>query len=58
MRMDDDSGVAIAEAIALDQSGRRAEVPPVYAGTFALVTSKDPRQRIEQLKRRAYRYSQ
>lgn len=58
MRMNDDNGVAMAEAISLDLQGRGHEVPQVYSGDFALVTSRDDPQRIETLKRKAFRYSQ
>jgi len=58
MRMNDDSGVAIAEAIALDLRGRGDEVPLVFSGSFALVSSNDAPERIDELKRRAFRYSQ
>lgn len=58
MRMNDDNGVAIAEAISLDVQGRGDEVPLVFSGPFALVSSGDAPERIEELKRRAFRYSQ
>nr|WP_245153052.1 substrate-binding domain-containing protein [Stappia taiwanensis] len=58
MRMNDDNGVAMAEAISLDLQGRGHEVPQVYSGDFALITSRDDPQRIETLKRKAFRYSQ
>lgn len=58
MRINDDNGVAAAEAISLDIQGRADEVPLVFAGSFALVSSDDAPQRIEELKRRAFRYSQ
>lgn len=58
MRMNDDNGVAMAEAIALDQAGREDEVPVVYSGAFELVTSEDSTHRIDDLKARAFRYSQ
>ena len=57
MRMNDDNGVAMAEAIALDQAGRGAEVPVVYSGAFVLVTSNDSQQRVATLKAKAFRYS-
>lgn len=57
MRMNDDNGIAMAEAIALDQNGRSDEVPLVYSGSFELVVSSDPVERIEALKKRAFRYS-
>ena len=58
MRINDDNGVAMAEAISLDRQDRTEEVPLVFSGSFALVSSDDSTQRIEELKRRAFRYSQ
>jgi len=55
MRMNDDTGIAMAEAIKWDLEGRR--VPHVYSGDFELVTKKDSPARIEKLKQRAFRYS-
>ncbi|WP_417768659.1 autoinducer 2-binding periplasmic protein LuxP [Stappia sp.] len=57
MRMNDDNGVAIAEAIALDLQGRSSDVPLVYSGAFELVPADTDRARMEALKRRAFRYS-
>lgn len=57
MRMNDDNGVAIAEAISLDLQGRGNDVPLVYSGAFELVPADHDRARIEALKRRAFRYS-
>lgn len=57
MRMNDDNGVAMAEAIALDLQGRSGDVPLVFSGAFELVTAEHDRSRIEALKRRAFRYS-
>jgi len=58
MRMNDDNGVAMAEAIALDLAGRGDEVPQVYSGDFALVTPDLAPEQLAALKRRAFRYSQ
>ncbi|KLN63706.1 autoinducer 2-binding periplasmic protein LuxP [Vibrio sp. VPAP30] len=55
MRMNDDTGIAMAEAIKWDLEDRR--VPHVYSGDFELVTKKDSPARIEKLKQRAFRYS-
>lgn len=57
MRMNDDNGVAMAEAIALDMAGRESDIPIVYSGEFQLVTSNDTAERIGELKARAFRYS-
>lgn len=55
MRMNDDTGVAMAEAIKWDIEGR--DVPHVYSGDFELVTLNDSQAKIEKLKQRAFRYS-
>jgi autoinducer 2-binding protein LuxP len=55
MRMNDDTGIAMAEAIKWDIEGR--EVPHVYSGDFELVTSEDSASKLEKLKQRAFRYS-
>ncbi|MGF1908497.1 autoinducer 2-binding periplasmic protein LuxP [Vibrio kasasachensis] len=55
MRMNDDTGVAMAEAIKWDLEGK--SVPTVYSGDFELVTSNDSKESIERFKRRAFRYS-
>ncbi len=57
MRMNDDNGVAMADAIRLDQSGRRDEVPLVYSGEFHLLTKYTSDQLISALEQRAFRYS-
>lgn len=55
MRMNDDTGVAMAEAIKWDLEGK--PVPKVYSGDFELVTSSDSKEKIERFKQRAFRYS-
>lgn len=55
MRMNDDTGVAIAEAIRRDLLG--IPVPTVFSGDFELVTERDSHQRIDQLSTKAFRYS-
>ncbi len=55
MRMNDDTGIAMAEAIKWDLEGKA--VPTVYSGDFELVTAQDDTTKIEQLKKRAFRYS-
>ncbi|MBU1002469.1 MAG: substrate-binding domain-containing protein [Proteobacteria bacterium] len=57
MRMNDDNGVAMAEAIRLDIEHSASHVPTVYSGDFALVQQGISPQKIEQLKARAFRYS-
>lgn len=55
MRMNDDTGIAMAEAIKRDLAG--LPVPLVYSGEFELVTQNTTTEHIERLKQRAFRYS-
>lgn len=55
MRMNDDTGVAMAEAIKLDLEGR--QVPTVFSGDFEMVTSETPPEELQRLKEKAFRYS-
>ncbi len=55
MRMNDDTGVAIAEAIKLDLEGKKA--PSVYSGDFKIITSETSEEELNRCKRRAFRYS-
>ena len=55
MRMNDDTGIAMAEAIKWDLEDK--PVPTVYSGDFEIVTKADSPERIETLKKRAFRYS-
>lgn len=57
MRINDDNGVAMAEAIRLALLGRGDEVPTIYSGSFALVTTETSAEQIKTLKERAFRYS-
>ena len=55
MRMNDDTGVAMAEAIKLDLEGRK--VPAVFSGDFKVVTSETSPEELQRLKEKAFRYS-
>jgi len=57
MRMNDDNGVAMAEAIKLDLSDKTQKVPTIYSGEFALVKKGINKEELETLKRRAFRYT-
>lgn len=57
MRMNDDSSVAIAEAIKLDTSGQTNAVPHIYSGDIVLLNKETNIDEIEKLKQRAFRYS-
>ncbi|MCA1981223.1 MAG: hypothetical protein LDL10_06770, partial [Calditerrivibrio sp.] len=55
MRMNDDNGVAMAEAIKLDIIGE--EVPTIFSGKLVLVEKDMKESQIQKLKERAFRYS-
>lgn len=57
MRMNDDNGVAMADAIVLDQSKRGLNVPTIYSGDFTLVTKDFSPEDIQAFRARAFRYS-
>lgn len=57
MRMNDDNGAAMAEAIRLDLEGRAAEVPTIYSGDMVIVSRETTRAELDGLKARAFRYS-
>ncbi|WP_022851843.1 substrate-binding domain-containing protein [Limisalsivibrio acetivorans] len=58
MRMNDDNGVAMAEAVKMDIQGRGEEVPLIYSGDFSVLFSDDPAEKIMEKKIRAFRYSE
>lgn len=55
MRINDDTGIAMAEAIKRDLEG--LAVPVVYSGDFEIVTKDDQPKKIGLFKQRAFRYS-
>ena len=57
MRMNDDNGVAMAEAIKLDLAGDESQVPVIYSGDYELVTKDSSPAKISSLKQQAFRYS-
>ncbi len=57
MRMNDDNGVAMAEAIKLDLLGKGEKVPLIYSGTFRLIRKDTPAAKISDYMRYAFRYS-
>jgi len=57
IRMNDDNGVAIAEAIKLDLSGQANKVPQIFSGEFSTATNEMTWDEINKLKERALRYS-
>ncbi|MFT6557290.1 substrate-binding domain-containing protein [Sneathiella sp.] len=57
MRMNDDNGVAMAEAVYLDQIGKSETIPLVFSGDIILVEKGISKEQIMELKKRAFRYS-
>ncbi len=57
MRMNDDNGVAMAEAMKLVLQGQEALIPQVYSGDFKLIDKRIHPATLEQYKQRAFRYS-
>lgn len=57
MRMNDDNGVAMAEAIKLDLAGDEKKVPVIYSGDYVVVTKESSPAKISELKQQAFRYS-
>lgn len=57
MRMNDDNGIAMAEAIKLDLENKREEIPQVYFGEFKLITKDIDLLKLDELTKKAFRYS-
>lgn len=57
MRMNDDNGVAIAEAVKFDILGRAELIPHVFSGELVTVSQKMEPAEIDKLTERALRYS-
>lgn len=57
MRMNDDNGVAMAEAISLDTRGKNQTIPLVYSGEFALLDKSMKEDEIKKYTNYAFRYS-
>ena len=57
MRMNDDSGAALADAIVMDLTGRSDQVPKIFSGELVLVEKGISKEKLKQLKDRAFRLS-
>jgi len=57
MRINDDNGVAMAEAVKLDLENKTKQVPTIYSGDFAIVKKGINKQDLQKLKDKAFRYS-
>lgn len=57
MRMNDDNGIAMAEAIGLVEMKQEDNVPTVYSGDFVLIEKGISKEQLDTYKKRAFRYS-
>jgi len=57
MRINDDNGVAMAEAVKLDLENKTQMVPTIYSGDFAIVKKGINKAKLQDLKDKAFRYS-
>jgi autoinducer 2-binding protein LuxP len=57
MRINDDNGIAIAEAVKFDIEDRSKAVPAVFSGEFVTVSKEMANEEIEKLRKKAFRYS-
>lgn len=57
MRMNDDHGVAMAEAIVMDLTGQADKLPQVFSGDLVVVEKEAGADRLEKLRNHAFRYS-
>lgn len=57
MRMNDDNGVAMADAIKLDLEGRAEDKPTVFSGDFRVIDHRSSPAEIAAARRWAFRYS-
>ncbi|CCO23465.1 autoinducer 2-binding periplasmic protein LuxP [Maridesulfovibrio hydrothermalis] len=57
MRINDDNGIAMADAIILDMLGQKKKLPLVFSGRFELVEKGIDPVRLERLQNESFRYS-
>lgn len=57
MRINDDNGVAMADAIILDMLGKKTKLPLVYSGRFEIIKQGINQIQLEKLKNESFRYS-
>lgn len=57
MRMNDDNGVAMAEAVKMSLEDKEQHIPLVYSGRFKLLTSETDPEQIIKFQEYAFRYS-
>lgn len=57
MRMSDDVGVALAEAIRADIEGRSDDIPLVFLGRITIVASDSGPEKVNEFEKEAFRYT-
>ncbi|WP_319764183.1 substrate-binding domain-containing protein [Maridesulfovibrio sp.] len=57
MRINDDSGVAMADAVILDLLGKKSQIPLVFSGRFEILEKGVSQERLQQLQNTSFRYS-
>ena len=57
MRLNDDNGVAMAEAIRLDMEGKASQIPHIYSGDIRLIEKGVTETELKALQKQAFRYS-
>ncbi len=57
MRMSDDVGVAMAEAIRMEHEGRQDEIPLVFLGRIDIVSSASGPELVDAFEKEAFRYT-
>ncbi|WP_320174278.1 substrate-binding domain-containing protein [Maridesulfovibrio sp.] len=57
MRINDDNGVAMADAVILDMLGKKSLIPLVFSGRFEILEKGVSAKRLHQLQQESFRYS-
>ena len=57
MRINDDNGIAMAEAIKLDLQNQKNKIPLIFSGEFELIKKGISDDKLNKLKAKAFRYS-
>lgn len=57
MRINDDNGIAMAEAIKLALENKQKQIPQIYSGRFVVIDQKTDEKTLQEYKNRAFIYS-
>ncbi|ATH08622.1 hypothetical protein BIY24_11900 [Halobacteriovorax marinus] len=57
MRINDDSAIAVAEAIKLDLQNKSNMVPMIFSGEMVIIDKNTSKEKLRSLEKRAFRYS-